>query len=157
MCCDSCFFVTADKEAAVTRHESTHATSTPAHEQKKRHRDCFDSTHRTYVSLSVTPLHGGCLYCKCCNFSSQQQKRRKECSCCIIGSGYSQLLSQYSKSKIRYDFSTLHLNFFKHNSWGSSRKLEWGAVFQYWKTEFKFCQMGIHTPPTKKKFASGER
>ena len=40
---------------------------------------------------------------KCCNFSSQQQKRRKECSCCIIGSRYSQLLSQNSQSKIGYD------------------------------------------------------
>ena len=50
---DSCFFVTAAKEAAVTSQELTHATSTLAHEQKKRHRDCFDSTHRTYVSPSV--------------------------------------------------------------------------------------------------------
>ena len=48
--------VTADKEEAVTTHELTHATSTPAHEQKKRHRDCFDSTHRTYISRSVSCL-----------------------------------------------------------------------------------------------------
>ena len=41
---------------------------------------------------------------KCCNFSSQQQKRRKECSCCIIGSRYSQLLSQYSQSKTGHGF-----------------------------------------------------
>ena len=51
-CCDSCFFVTADKEAAVTTHELTRATSTPAHE-KERHRDCFDSTNQPYVSRSV--------------------------------------------------------------------------------------------------------
>ena len=38
---------------------------------------------------------------KYCIFSSQQ-KRRKECSCCIIGSRYSILLSQYSQSKIGY-------------------------------------------------------
>jgi len=50
---DSYFFVTAAKEAAVTSQELTHATSALAHEQKKRHRDCFDSTHRTYFSPSV--------------------------------------------------------------------------------------------------------
>ena len=44
--------VTADKEEAVTTHELTNATSTPAHE-KERHRDYFDSTHRSYVSRSV--------------------------------------------------------------------------------------------------------
>ena len=59
MCFDSCFFVTAGKEAAVTTHELTHATSTPAHEQKKRHRDCFVSTHRTYVSRSVLAMSLG--------------------------------------------------------------------------------------------------
>ena len=48
--------MTADKEAAVTTHELTHATSTPVHEQKKRHHDCFDSTHRTYVSPSVVAI-----------------------------------------------------------------------------------------------------
>ena len=67
---DSCFFVTAAKEAAVTSQELTHATSPPSPEQKKRHRDCFDSTHRTYVSRSVIelrsskkPFEGVCKKC----------------------------------------------------------------------------------------------
>ena len=38
---------------------------------------------------------------KFCIFSSQQQKRRKECACCIIGSRYSPLLSLYSPIKNR--------------------------------------------------------
>ena len=45
--------MTADKEAAVTTHELTHATSTPAHEKNERHRDCFAATYRPYVSRSV--------------------------------------------------------------------------------------------------------
>ena len=37
--------MTADKEAAATTHELTHATSTPAHKKNERHRDfCLDAS-----------------------------------------------------------------------------------------------------------------
>ena len=69
----------------------------------------------------------------CFNFSSQQQKGRKECSCCIIGSRFPKSRSQFCQSMKKYRLGQYFKNFLQNKC--TSRNLKDYVWYKRpWKT-----------------------